>query len=681
MILFKKTFLHYSLLTFFILSYSKKKVNPELKTSKDIAYSNPIKKITIDGSIEDWPKNIVKYPIDIPLINPKTKEEDDFSAYFMSGFRKKENTLYLAIVIKDDEFVLGSKEENLNSIDAYLLYIDEQHLKKGSGISRYVISENQKHIINAEVSWDPKMAKLSTWDNVTYKISSNGNTKIYEIKIKLATKIYNGRTIGLSHMINDKDKDKREIYAWNRMPSHIIARPVNLGTLVFQKNNKNLGRVEGKIAWKDTLVKNKNPRGVYAISKKDYRKWYYIQANRKTGHFSATLPKDEYLLKPGKTAYHGGIGFRKVDTSNALKFKIRANQITSNVNLDLHYLKAPDLTMPTNLLASLDKDSTKIKLDKVIKSYMDYYQIEGVSFTAFKGDEIYTKTYGVKNNYTKEAVNKNTLFEAASVTKSVFAYTVMRLYDKGLLNLDEPLYKYLPFEKSSNTAYNKLLTARIILSHKSGLPNWGNSSNIKYSSKPGTKHTYSGEAFEYLKRVIEKITNKDMNTILNSELVEPLGLENMYFKADSIAMKNKSHGHLNGLAIRKDLQSEVGVSHSLVTNSQSFAKFVMALKNRKGLKKETFDLMFSKQTDDLGKYKSNVWGYNEYLAFGFFIEEAPYGNVIRHGGSNGDFWATFRLYDKLNMGYVIMTNGNSGRFIRDNIERNLLNPEELPLKN
>ena len=113
----------------------------------------------------------------------------------------------------------------------------------------------------------------------------------------------------------------------------------------------------------------------------------------------------------------------------------------------------------------------------------------------------------------------------------------------------------------------------------------------------------------------------------------------------------------------------------------SGAKFIIALKNRKGLKPETYNLMFSKQTDNLGPYKSNFWNYNEYLSFGFFIEEAPYGNVIRHGGVNGDFWATFRLYDELDMGYVIMTNGNGGEFIRDNIERNLINPEKISVKN
>lgn len=659
-----------SMCSFFTKSSFVEKAN----TSKDIVYCNPIKNITIDGSVSDWPKSTRKYPIDVALFKSEANE-NDFSAYFMAGYHEEENALYLAVVTQDNEFVLGSEDDNLNVIDAYLLYLDEQHLKKGSGISRYVLAENQQHCLDASVNWDPKMKTLATWDRIHYKTEIRGNTKVYELKIVLESPIYEGRTIGISHMINDKDATDREIYAWNRQPSHIIARPVNLGTLVFQQNN-NFGYMEGRVFWKDTLVQNLNPSGVYAISKTDARKWFYMLADRETGTFKATLPQDEYELQPGKSAYFFD-DFYKIDPLNTVDFKIQTNETTANVNLALEYLETPNLAAPTNLLVSLEKESTQTKLNDIIKSYMEYYQIEGVSFTAFKGDKIYSKVYGEKNKYTQENVTDDTLFEAASMTKTIFAYTVMRLYEKGVIDLDAPLYKQLPFEKSSNTAYNKLLTARNILSHKSGLPNWGNSSDITYKFEPGTAFGYSGEAFEYLKRVLEKITDKDINTILKEEVIEPLKLENMYFKTDETAMKHKAHGHLNGLAIRKDMQSEIGVSHSLVTNSKSLAKFIMALQQRKGLLPETFDIMFSKQTQLSKENSSNIWDYNEYISFGFFIEEAPFGKVIKHGGSNGDFWATFRLYDDLNMGYIIMTNGNSGQFIRDNIERNLINPLEL----
>ena len=668
-------------LIFLFCSVSISSAQNLTNNTTSIAYSNPIKQINIDGKLHDWPSNIVHYPIDKPLWNGKNDGKGDCSAYFMSGYNIEDNALYLAIVVEDDELILGGKDDNIDYLDAYILYLNEQYRKVGSGISRYIIAEYQNHILNTDISWDPKLRSLSTWDNMTYKTVAKGNQRIYELKIILAAPIYQGRVIGIGHLVDDKDSDKQTSYGWiGKSAKFSSARPGNIGMLVFNNEQTNLGTLSGRVAWKNTKIKGQQPEGVYIHSKSNKSNWFYIPANRKSGYFEAKLPSGEYIIKPGKAAFFNGHAFFKADTMKTLSFKIRANQITKNVNYELEAVAKPNLEYQTNLLSNLNNQGHDI--DKAITAYMKYYQIEGLSFAAFKDDRItYTKAYGVKNNYTKDKVDENTLFEVASITKTVFAYTVLRLYEKGIINIDESLYKYLPFEKSANIGYNKLLTARIILSHRTGLPNWGYSSNITYKFKPGTAYSYSGEGFEYLKRVIEKITNEKMNDIFNRELVIPLGLENMYFKKNKIAMKNKAHGHSNTFAIIKKMPSTVGVAHSLTTNPKSLAKFVMALQHRKGLKPETFDIMFSKQSSLPIDSKSNIWNYNEYMSLGFFIEEAPYGKVIRHSGSNGDFRAIFRLYDELDMGYIITTNGNSGGFILDNIERILINPDKLPKSN
>jgi len=645
-----------------------------------IAYANPIKSISIDGELSDWPKNTTHYPIDKPLWRGKNNGEGDFSAYFMSGYNIEENALYVAIVVEDDEHVLGTKEDNIARLDTYILYLNEQYKKVGSGIARYIIAANQRRKLDATISWDPKLA--STWDNITYKAITKESQRIYEIKVRLNAPIYEGKVIGIGHLVDDKDSDKQTSYAWiGRSSKYYNARPGNIGMLVFKKENTSLGMISGRVAWKDSTIKRQQPEGVYIHSKSNTKKWFYLPANRKSGHFEGVLPSGKYILKPGKAAFFNGRAFFKADTLKTMSFTIKANETTKDVNFELHAVTKPNIEQPANLLYNVTNE-TKHEIDKAIRAYMDYYQIEGVSFAAFKGDRItYTKAYGVKNNYTKEKVDENTLFEVASITKTVFAYAVLRLYEKGIIDLDEPLYKHLPFERSSNTEYNKLLTARMILSHKSGLPNWGRSSDITYKFKPGAQYGYSGEGFEYLKRVLEKITNKDINDILSAEVVVPLGLEDMHFKKNEVAMQKKAHGHSNTFATIKRMPSNVGTAHSLATNPKSLTKFIIALQNRKGLKPETFDMMFSKQTTLPEDSKSNIWNYNEYMGLGFFIEEAPYGKIIRHSGDNGDFRAIFRLYDDLDMGYIITTNGNSGAFILDNIERVLVDPDKLPKRN
>lgn len=660
-----------------LICFSVGKAQNILKGHTPIAYSNPINSITIDGELNDWPSNTIHYPIDKALWNGKNDGVGDFSAFFMSGYNAKENALYLAVVAEDNELVLGTKEDDIDYLDAYILYLNEQYKKSGSGIARYIIAEHQNESLNTDTSWDPKLPSLATWDNITYKTTARGTKRIYELKVILDTPIYNGRVIGIGHLVDDKDSDKQTSYAWvGQSTKYSSSRPGNIGTLVFNENNNNLGVLSGKVAWNDTDIKNQQPEGVYLHSKSNPSNWYYLPTDRKSGRFAATLPAGEYILKPGKVAFFNGKAFFKADTSKTLPINIKAKGITKNIRYKLHAITKPGLGQQENILSNLNS-TNKHRLDKVIKDHMDYYQIEGVSFAAFKDGHItYTKAYGVKNNYTKNAVDENTLFEVASITKTVFAYTVLRLYEKGIIDIDEPLYKHLPFEKSFNSAYNELLTARIILSHKSGLPNWGYSSEIKYKFKPGSKYGYSGEAFEYLKRVIEKITNRNIDDILNTEVVIPLRLENMYFSKNKTAMEAKSHDHSNTFPVVKNMPTKTYVAYSLTTNPKSLAKFIIALQERKGLKPETFDLMFSRQTDLPEDSKSNIWNYNEYMGLGFFIEEAPYGKVIRHSGSNGNFRSIFRLYDDLNTGYIITTNGNSGSFILDNIERALIDPNK-----
>lgn len=65
----------------------------------------------------------------------------------------------------------------------------------------------------------------------------------------------------------------------------------------------------------------------------------------------------------------------------------------------------------------------------------------------------------------------STVFQAASLSKPVFAYIVLRMADRGEIDLDTPLYKYIGIEKFDNQEYARQLTARIVLSHATGLLN------------------------------------------------------------------------------------------------------------------------------------------------------------------------------------------------------------------
>jgi CubicO group peptidase (beta-lactamase class C family) len=112
-------------------------------------------------------------------------------------------------------------------------------------------------------------------------------------------------------------------------------------------------------------------------------------------------------------------------------------------------------------------------LDGVIKKQMDSLSLPGLSFALINnGKVVYHSSLGVSDMVTKKRVNANSLFEAASLSKTLFSYFVLKMVDQKVLNLDTPLYRYLPYPDIANDERYKLITARMILSHTSGFPNW-----------------------------------------------------------------------------------------------------------------------------------------------------------------------------------------------------------------
>lgn len=172
-------------------------------------------------------------------------------------------------------------------------------------------------------------------------------------------------------------------------------------------------------------------------------------------------------------------------------------------------------------------------MDRFIESYQKYFGIPGVSLALIRdGKLVYQKTYGVRNTMTADKVDNNTLFEAASITKPVFSFAVQRLAERGVFDLDKPLWLYLPYPDIEKDERYKLITAKHVLTHRTGFPNWrwenqDRKLNIKFT--PGTGYGYSGEGFEYLKMVIEKITGKKVEQVLQEEVIEPMGLYHTFF--------------------------------------------------------------------------------------------------------------------------------------------------------
>ena len=143
--------------------------------------------------------------------------------------------------------------------------------------------------------------------------------------------------------------------------------------------------------------------------------------------------------------------------------------------------------------------------ERELKALMREHAIPGLSMVIVENGEVALHLeLGVKNSQTKDPVDEDTLFETASLSKPVFAYGVLKLVEKGLLDLDRPLVAYLPYPDIANDERGHFITARMVLAHATGFPNWRPKNEpLKMHFQPGERFSYSGEGFLFLQKVAE----------------------------------------------------------------------------------------------------------------------------------------------------------------------------------
>lgn len=119
------------------------------------------------------------------------------------------------------------------------------------------------------------------------------------------------------------------------------------------------------------------------------------------------------------------------------------------------------------------KDLTVAEVDEFLNRQMNSLGLPGVSIAIITDAHVvYYRAVGVTNVETREKVTEDTLFDAGSMSKTPFTLLVMKTVEQGTLSLDQPLYTYLPNPDIAYDDRYKLITARMVLSHTSGFPNW-----------------------------------------------------------------------------------------------------------------------------------------------------------------------------------------------------------------
>jgi CubicO group peptidase (beta-lactamase class C family) len=619
----------------------------------------PAEGIAVDGDLGDWPKGLPSYPIARIEYGDKLRDKDDLEAHFRLAYNPGERAVYVGVEVRDDSTVLdGTGEASWNTQDGCDIFIDAAHLGGGSPVFQFGRWGDRTRGFGPAEGLESK---------VKVAVARKGTRTVYEWRVEAGAELDPDRVIGFDVVVADKDKDGSFSWAAWGPGTQKLDMPDRCGEFLLVAPQTRFGEVSGLVAWKDPS-RSALPARVRIQSSRTAPLWRAVPVDSSGAYKAATLPAGRYSISAVDATDV------RVDATTSVEVQVEAGRPATPDVLRIKSVPWPGLIGSQGLLRGPGPVNPD-ELDRFVQAYREYFRIPGISIAVIKDFQVvYHRGFGVKNAATREPLGDEAVFEAASMTKPVFAYTVLRLVDRGVLDLDTPLYTYLPYEDIAHDDRYKLITARMVLTHRTGFPNWRTGKlDIKFT--PGTKVSYSGEGFVYLGKVVERLTGKKLVDLCRQEVFAPLGIEHASLVWNEDMARLSATGHSGDRPLAKGRPSQPNMAASLHINAGNYARFLIAVLQGRGLSGPTAKEMLRPQVkipDDPSGGSS--WG------LGVAIEETPFGANYGHGGRNPGFTSRSVLYKDRGVGYVFLVNNDDASKI-DNVLNAYLIAGKSGLKN
>lgn len=306
------------------------------------------------------------------------------------------------------------------------------------------------------------------------------------------------------------------------------------------------------------------------------------------------------------------------------------------------------------------------ELEKQLRSLAKQYRVPAVSLARIRGGSLAERrAFGVKDAASKLPVDNATMFEAASMSKPVFAYAVLKLCERGVLDLDTTLTHYTSSRFLEGDPRLDLITARHVLSHTTGFPNWRSQAQpLTIAFTPGTRWSYSGEGYSYLQSVIAEVTKQPIDEYMRTNIFEPFGMVSSgYVWTDTFARKMARPHDERGRPMQNKKSTPADAARyasagALLTTPTDYAMFMLEILDPKGpdrfrLERSTIAEMVRPQIETHDKYNT-AWG------LGLAVYRTTHGTIVGHGGDNDGFHCIALASLVHNAGIVIMTNADGG---------------------
>jgi CubicO group peptidase (beta-lactamase class C family) len=241
------------------------------------------------------------------------------------------------------------------------------------------------------------------------------------------------------------------------------------------------------------------------------------------------------------------------------------------------------------------------------------------------------------------------------------AILTLKLVEAGKLTLDEPLSSYWIDPDIKDNPFHTLLTARIILSHQTGFPNWRGDNKLAFQFRPGSKYQYSGEGFEYLRKALEQKLGKTLEELSQAYIFSPLQMKDTRYVWDPGFESTFAQGHnRQGKKYETWKRTQANAADDLLTTVQDYGKFGVEVLKGAGLSQQLFRAMISPQV-----------AVNKHVDYGLgwlVVKDLPNKEyALVHSGADMGVRTIIILLPNTKRGIVLMTNADNGHKVMQHI--------------
>ncbi len=332
---------------------------------------------------------------------------------------------------------------------------------------------------------------------------------------------------------------------------------------------------------------------------------------------------------------------------------------------------------------------------EALSDLMKQFNVPGIGIVLINNFEIeWSKFIGVQDLNSKIEVNSQTLFEAASTTKTIVTVAALHLVEKGLIDLETDVNVYLKDWKIPENEFtkNEKVTLKRLLTHKAGInrpesmydfeegssPTLLNVLNGQSPAKndpvvvefePGSKHQYSNLGYDIIQKLLEDVSGKPLGQLIKEVIFDPLSMNNS--SLDSPLPKDLKkrailHHTAEGEVKGKGLHPSAFAHGNLSCNPIDLAKFAIEIMQAYQGKSEK--ILSQEMTKNmLESYKS--FGPTEFMGItdqvlGFFLMKNDKNTFFLLPGSNAPGANCMFLGSPLTgQGAVLMTNAAMGELV------------------